>query len=80
MKKTVLVQKIFEKSKPKFSKKKVYNMVNFLIEEMSKGINSEEGLKIYGFGNFKKKGKRISFRPSKKILNKLNSKNKISKI
>lgn len=78
MKKKMLVQRLSEKSGP--SKKKIYSMVNFLIEKMKESINSEDGLKVSGFGTFKRKGKRIIFKPSRKLLERLNSKKKSSKM
>lgn len=66
------------------SKKQAYRMLNYLLEEIKKGISSEDGLKVSGFGSYRmvktKMGKRVLFRPSKKLLLKLNSSVKRSKI
>ncbi|MFN3870578.1 MAG: HU family DNA-binding protein [Aquificaceae bacterium] len=73
MKKKILVERLVEHHFKDLSKKKVNKMVNFLIEEMKRGINSQEGLRISGFGSFKRKGKRISFKASKSLNYRLKS-------
>ncbi len=73
MKKKFLVERLIEHHFKDLSKKKVNRMVNFLIEKMKKGIDSQEGLRIYGFGSFKRKGNRISFRVSKSLNHRLKS-------
>ncbi|RMH01428.1 MAG: hypothetical protein D6699_06825 [Aquificota bacterium] len=80
-----MLNSIFSKALPRsITKKKAYRMLNHLLEEIKKGILSEEGLKISGFGTYRmvktKRGKRVLFRPSKKLLAKLNSSLKRSKI
>jgi nucleoid DNA-binding protein len=60
-----------------WSKRKVYSMINFLLGQMKEAILHEGELKVSGFGRFKLKkashGHRISFKPSKKLLCRLNS-------
>lgn len=60
-----------------WSKRKVYSMINFLLGQMKEAILNEGELKLSGFGRFKLKrashGHRISFKPSKKLLCRLNS-------
>ena len=73
MKKKTLTQRLYEEYFPKYSKRKVYRMVNFLIEKMKQAIVSEGGLKVSGFGSFKRGRRRIVFRPSKKLLLRLKS-------
>lgn len=73
MKKKTLTQRLHEEYFPKYSKKKVYRMVNFLIEKMKQAMVSEDGLKVSGFGSFKRGSRRIVFRPSKKVLLRLKS-------
>ena len=73
MKRKTLIQKLQHNHFPDFSKKKVSHMVNFLISSMKEAIQSGEGLKISGFGAFRKRQKRIVFKPSKKLLWKLKS-------
>ncbi len=71
MKKKTLVYRLHEEYSHVYSKKRVYKMVNFLLDRMREGIASEGGLKISGFGSFKRKGKRVLFRPSKKLVGRL---------
>ncbi|MEJ7555195.1 MAG: HU family DNA-binding protein [Aquificaceae bacterium] len=71
MKKKTLVERLHEEYSHVYSKKKVYKMVNFLLERMREGIASEDGLKVSGFGSFKRKGKRVLFRLSKKLISRL---------
>lgn len=80
MKKKILVQKLHEEHSSLYSKKKVYRMVNFLLNKMREGIDSEDGLKISGFGSFRKKGKRVIFRASKKVLHRLKTEVRRSKM
>ncbi|MCS6998531.1 MAG: HU family DNA-binding protein [Aquificaceae bacterium] len=80
MKKKTLVQRLYEEHSDRYSKKKVYSMVNFLISRMRDALVSGEGLKVWGFGSFRKRGKRILFRPSKKVLQKLKSEVRRAKI
>ena len=80
MKRKTLIQKLQHIHFPDFSKKKVSHMVNFLISSMKEAIQSGEGLKISGFGAFRKRQKRIVFKPSKKLLWKLKSGLKRSKM
>ncbi|MEJ5338140.1 MAG: HU family DNA-binding protein [Aquificaceae bacterium] len=80
MKKKILVQKLHEEHSSLYSKKKVYRMVNFLLNMMREGIASGDGLKISGFGSFRKRGKRVIFRPSKKLLYRLKTEAKRSKM
>lgn len=80
MKKKILVQKLHEEHSSLYSKKKVYRMVNFLLNMMREGIASGDSLKISGFGSFRKRGKRVIFRPSKKLLYRLKTDAKRSKM
>ncbi len=80
MKKKTLVERLYEGYFHIYSKKKIYRMVNFLIDKMKEGIDSEDGLKISGFGSFRKKGKRILFRPSRRLIYRLKSEAKRSKM
>ncbi len=73
MKKKTLVERLHEDYSHVYSKKRVYKMINFLLDRMREGIASEDGLKISGFGSFRRKGKRVLFRPSKKLISKLKS-------
>ncbi|MFN4013049.1 MAG: HU family DNA-binding protein [Aquificaceae bacterium] len=65
---------------PNFSKRKVSSMVNFLINSMREALISGENVKISGFGTFRKRQRRIVFKPSKKLLWKLKSDLKRSKM
>lgn len=80
MKKAILAQRLKQEYFPKHSKRKVYNMVNFLLSCMRESMSSEVGLKISGFGSLRKKGKRIAFKPSKKLLLRLKSEPRRSKM
>ncbi len=80
MKKKRLVERLYEEYSHIYSKKKVYRMVNFLLDEMKKSIASDDGLKISGFGSFRRKGKRILFRLSKRLIKRLKIEAKRSKM
>lgn len=80
MKRKTLVQRLKQEHFRDFSKKKVSHMVNFLISSMKEAIQSGEDVKISGFGTFRKRQKRIVFKPSKKLLWKLKSGLKRSKM
>lgn len=73
MKKKNLVQKLREEYYPDYPKRKVQRMVNFLLERMKDAILYGDGLKVYRFGTFKKKGRRIVFKASKTVLQRLKS-------
>lgn len=80
MKKKTLAQKLHKEYSSRYSKRKVYRMVNFLLHKMREALNSGDGLKVSGFGSFKKRGKRIIFKPSRKVLYRLKTWAKRSKI
>lgn len=73
MKKETLIQRLCEEYEGKYSKKRIYLMVNFILNNMKQTIISGENLKIYGFGSFRNTGKRITFKPSKRLIRKLKS-------
>ncbi|MCS6876491.1 MAG: HU family DNA-binding protein [Aquificaceae bacterium] len=73
MKKEELIQKLCEEYEGKYSKKKVYLMVNLILNSIKQAIASGENIKIYGFGNFRRTGKRITFKPSKRLIRRLKS-------
>lgn len=80
MKRKVLVQRLYQEHFSGYSKKKISSMVNFLIERLREAILLGEEVKVSGFGSFRKKKKRIVFKPSKKLLWKLKSGLKRSKM
>ncbi|MCS7262576.1 MAG: HU family DNA-binding protein [Aquificaceae bacterium] len=80
MKKKTLVQRLHRHFSSRHSKKKVYQMVNFLISRMRDALLSGEELKVSGFGSFRRRGRRILFKPSKKAVNRLKSEVKRSKM
>ncbi|MFN7064613.1 MAG: HU family DNA-binding protein [Aquificaceae bacterium] len=67
MRKKLLLERLWGLHSPRYSKKKVNSMVNFLLEMMKEGINSEEGLRISGFGSFKRRRYRVIFKLSKML-------------
>lgn len=73
MKKETLIRRLCEEYGEKYSKRKVYNMVNFILNSMKQVIASGENLKIYGFGGFRRTGKRITFKPSKRLTRRIKS-------
>ncbi len=80
MKRKELISRLRKEHFPQYSKRKVQKMVNFLIERMAEAVSSEEGLKVSGFGSFRRKGKRIVFKPSKKLLLRLKEEVKRAKM
>ncbi|HAV40164.1 MAG: HU family DNA-binding protein [Aquificota bacterium] len=80
MKRKALVQRLKQDHFTKLSKKKISHMVNFLINNIKGAIQSGEDVKISGFGTFRRRQKRIVFKPSKKLLWKLKTGLKRSKM
>lgn len=80
MKKKVLVERVHERCDRIPSKKRAHKMVNFLLQKMKEAIYSGEGLKVSGFGSFRRKNNRVLFRPSKILLNRLKMEAKRSKM
>lgn len=73
MKKKDLVQRLRGEYYPNYPRKKVYKMVNFLLERMKDALLCGEELKLYQLGTFKKRGKRVVFKASKRVLERLKS-------
>lgn len=82
MKKEVLLERVCERTS--ISKSKANEMTNFLLMKIREALLENRVVKLTGFGSFRAKTNgsynRVSFKPSKALLLRLNSESRAHKI